>query len=130
MKRIVLLCVVLAAALATAASAGRNVNGVYETKLSGLSPSLLNADWLLSIAQGRAFAIARNGKVVVGGKVKIKGSRLTFHDVVGPIACKGAQATGVYSFSLSGKTLRLKRVRDTCQGRILVLTSRPFTKVR
>jgi hypothetical protein len=89
-----------------------------------------HADWLLSIAQSRAFAIARNGKVVVGGKVKIKGSRLTFHEVVGPIACKGAQATGVYSFSLSGKTLKLKRVRDSCQGRILVLTSRAFTKVR
>ena len=123
MKRIALVAAVLAV-LAGAASAGTpNVNGVYETKISGKSPAILNGTWLLSIAQSRAFAVARNGTTVIGGKVTIAGSRITFHDVAGPMACKSSQATGVYTWTLSGKTLKLKKVSDSCVGRATVLSS-------
>jgi hypothetical protein len=130
MKRIVLLWAALAAALATAAFAGTNVNGVYATTLTGLKPAVLNAHWVLTLAQSRTFSIARNKATVVGGKIKVAGSKLTFQDVVGPLACQGNQAVGVYSYTLSGKTLKLKKVKDSCAGRILVLTSSSFTQVK
>src|SRR5204863_7397147 len=109
--RRVALCVLVVGVLAGAAGAGTaSLNGVYETKISGHAVKPLNADWLLSIAQSRAYAVARNGKEVIGGKLRISGSTLTFQDVVGPYACPGSQAIGTYSYSLVGKTLKLKRL--------------------
>ena len=44
--------------------------------LTGKSPAILNGTWLLSIAQSRAYAVAKNGTVVIGGKLTIAGTRL------------------------------------------------------
>jgi hypothetical protein len=130
MRRVVP-CIVALAVLAGSAGAGtKNVNGLYETKLSGLAVKPLNGDWLLSIAQSRAYAVARNGKTVIGGKLKISGSTLAFQDVLGPYACQGAQAVGTYSYTLVGKTLKLKKLKDSCSGRVAILTTHPLTKVR
>jgi len=130
MRRVALCMVVLAVLAGTAGAGTANVNGLYETKLSGLAVKPLNGDWLLSIAQSRAYAVARNGKTVIGGKLKISGSTLTFQDVVGPYACQETQAVGTYTYSLVGKTLKLKKLKDSCAGRIAILTAHPLTKVR
>ena len=130
MKRVLLCTIALAVLAAPAGARTASVDGIYETKISGQAVKALNGDWLVSIAQSRAYAIARNGTTVVGGKLKVTRSTLTFQDVFGPYACVGAQAVGSYSYSLAGKTLRLRRLRDSCPGRVLVLTAHPLTKVR
>jgi hypothetical protein len=123
MKRLALIVALLAGLAGAASATTPNINGVYQTKITGKSPAILNATWLLSIAQSRAFAVARNGTTVIGGKLTIAGSKLTFHDVTGPMACTGAQATGVYTYTLNGKTLKLRKVKDSCVGRSTVLSS-------
>src|SRR5262245_24324337 len=130
MRRVLLCTIALAVLAAPAAARTTSVNGIYETKISGQAVRALNGDWLVSIAQSRAFAVARNGTTVIGGKLKVSGPTLTFEDVLGPYACHGAQAVGSYSYRLTGKTLRLTRLRDSCPGRVAILTSHPLTKVR
>jgi hypothetical protein len=56
------------------------------------------------------------------------GGRTTFHDLAGPFACRGAQATGVYSWRLVGRRLTLTAVREPCSGRKTILT-KPFTRI-
>jgi hypothetical protein len=61
--------------------------------------------------------------------VRIAGNRITFHDLGGPFACRGAQASGVYSWRVTGTRLTLTAVREPCAGRKTILT-KPFTRVR
>ena len=130
MRRVLLWTTALAVLTSPAVASTPSVNGVYDTKISGQAVRALNGDWLVSIAQSRAFAVARNGTTVIGGKLKVSGSTLTFQDVLGPYACQGAQAIGSYRYTLTGKTLRLRRLKDSCPGRVVILTSHSLTKVR
>jgi hypothetical protein len=127
----------LAAALASGTvlfAAGANAAGpalaphVYGVKISGAPVAAFNATWLLGL-KPKSFQLARNNAIVVSGALKISGNRVTFHDVSGPLACKGSEVNGTYSWKLRGKKLTFKRARDTCAGRGTIL-SVPYTKVR
>ena len=50
---------------------------------------------------------------------------IVFGHEYGPFACK---STGTYRWSLSGKKLTLKVVKDSCAGRRVVLTSHALVK--
>ena len=77
-------------------------------------------DW-----KGGKETIAKGSAVVVNGHYVVAGKRITFSRESGPAACTGP---GVYSWSLHGKTLTLKTVRDTCLGRTIILTTAPLHK--
>jgi hypothetical protein len=100
---------------------------VYSTKITGATPAVLNGTWRLAVKQG-TFSVAKGTALAVSGTVRIAGQRITFHDLAGPFSCRGAQATGVYSWRLSGKRLTLTAVREPCAGRKTILT-KPFTRV-
>jgi|SRR5581483_11133611 len=100
---------------------------VWSARIAGASPAVLNGTWRLAI-KGGTFAVAKGTTLAVGGTVKIAGSRITFHDLGGSFACRGAQATGVYRWRVNGNRLTLAAVSDRCAGRKAILT-RPFTRV-
>jgi hypothetical protein len=100
---------------------------VYSTKIVGAKPALLNGTWRLTVNR-KSFSVAKGTAFAVSGTARIVGNRITFHDLAGPFSCRGAQATGVYSWRVSGKRLTLTAVREPCAGRKTILT-KPFTRV-
>lgn len=129
MKRIALVAA-CAAALVTAAQAAAPTiyPHVYTTKITGVSPAVLNGTWRLAV-QRTTFGVAKSGVPAVAGSVKVAGNKITFHDLAGPLACKGAQPIGTYTWKLQGATLTLTKVKDTCAGRSLILAGHHYTKV-
>jgi hypothetical protein len=134
MRRITL-GVVLAATLLTAVTAAPAVGSraasigphVYSTKIVGAKPALLDGTWRLTVNR-RSFSVAKGTTLAVSGTARIVGNRITFHDLGGPLSCRGAQATAVYSWRVSGARLTLTAVREPCAGRRTILT-KPFTRI-
>ena len=134
MRRITLAAVAAAVALAAvtaapatgspAASIGPHV---YSTKIAGATPAVLDGTWRLTVNR-RSFSVTKGATLAVSGTARIVGNRITFHDLAGPFSCRGAQATGVYSWRVSGKRLTLTAVREPCTGRKTILT-KPFTRI-
>lgn len=119
-----------AAALATAAGgqAGSSpIPGVYQARVAGASPPVLNGLWRLTL-RGSSFVVTKDGVLAVRGETRLAGATIAFRDQGGPLRCRGAQATGTYRFAWKGRALTLTPVRETCSGRRLVL-SRTFRKV-
>jgi hypothetical protein len=133
MKRITLVTAlaVAVAACATVPAFGSGAatisSHVYSTRIAGASPPVLNGTWRLTVNQ-KTFAVTKGVAAAVSGTVRIAGSRITFHDLAGPFACRGTQATGTYAWRIAGKRLTLTAVREPCAGRKTILT-RPFTRV-
>ena len=133
MRRITLGALATAVALAavTAAPATGSTAAigphVYSTKIVGATPAVLDGTWRLTVNR-RSFSVAKGTTLAVSGTARIVGSRITFHDLGGPFSCRGAQATAVYSWRVSGKHLTLTAVREPCAGRRTILT-KPFTRI-
>jgi hypothetical protein len=100
---------------------------VYSTRIAGAKPAVLNGTWRLTVNR-KSFSVARGTTFAVSGTARVVGNRITIHDVDGPFACRGAQATGVYSWRIKGKHLTLTAVREPCAGRRTILT-KPFTQI-
>ena len=115
----------------TAVAAPTPVAGVYQATIKGKA-SLLNGTWLISFAPSGAYTVAKEPATrlpLIGGVSKVSHQSLSFDDKTGPLACTGAQAKAVYSWSRSGSKLILKPVHETCAGREAILASGPLTKV-
>jgi hypothetical protein len=134
MRRIMLGAAAAAVALAavTAAPATGSPTAyigphVYSTKIVGATPAVLDGSWRLTVNR-RSFSVTKGATLAVSGTARIVGNRITFHDLGGTFSCRGAQATGVYSWRLSGKRLTLTAVREPCTGRETILTE-PLTRI-
>lgn len=112
--------------LAGPVAAAAGLTGTYKTTISGQTPAALNGSWQVGWSGGKE-TISHSGAVVVSGHYAVAGNRITMSRESGPLACTGG--TGVYSWSLRGKLLTLKVVKDGCAGRKLILTSHPLHKV-
>ena len=119
-------CIVLAA---TASAAGPSLSPhVWGVKVSGAPAPVFNATWLFGIEEP-AFTVTRNRALAVKGTVRIAGNQVTFRDLSGLLACKGAQATGRYAWKIRGTKLSFTRLADKCLGRSTLLTA-TYTRVR
>jgi hypothetical protein len=129
MKRFVLVASIIAAlGLSSAALAAATLSGTYKTKLhTSALGGALNGTWTIKFKSG-AYTVTDNGAVVVKGKYKIKGSKITLTDKTGKDVCPGS---GTYKITKHGTKLKLKKISDTsaCAGRVLVLTSHTLTKI-
>jgi hypothetical protein len=133
MRRITLLLTALAVAAVSAPPAvGSPASAIaphaYVARIAGAEPAVLNGTWRLTLTTS-AFTVNKGATAAVAGRVRIAGNRITFHDLGGPFACRGAQASGVYSWRVTGTRLTLTAVREPCAGRKTILT-KPFTRVR
>jgi hypothetical protein len=108
------------AGLAAPAVAAGGPTGNYATTIKG-DKSLhgaLNGRWVLSFAKAGTYTVADNGKIVIHGRFTTTGSTVGFGHETGPASCP---TPGRYTFKLTGRTLRLKRISDVCPGRMGVL---------
>jgi hypothetical protein len=108
------------------AAAPRLAPHVYVATITGARPAALNGTWRLAVVNP-SFSLRKDGALAVIGTVTIAGSRVTFRDAAGPLACRGTQKSGTYTWRLRGRRLTFTRFSDTCGGRPLVL-SRPFVQ--
>jgi len=129
MKRMLLVSAI-AGTLAVGAGAAANPlwTHVYRTTIKGAAPAALNGSWVMTLTP-TTFTVAKTGqRLAVGGTLSYSGNRVTFRDAAGPVACRGTQAVGTYSWSLVGNRLTLRPVKDSCSGRKAILTN-GFTRV-
>lgn len=84
--------------------------------------------WRLAFHPGNHFVVSHNGSEVVQGHYRLDGNRIMFSTgETGPYACN---TPATYTWNVSNGQLTLSLVgSDECQGRIMAITSRPFTRV-
>jgi hypothetical protein len=116
---IVLAAAVLAGAASTA-SASLSLSGRYTTYIA--SPALLKGTWQIAFGRG-TYTTSVRGRVLTHGTDTISGSVITFH-AQGAGTCP---TPGRYGVTLSGRTLRFRRISDPCPYRPTVL-SHTYTK--
>jgi hypothetical protein len=125
LRRLTLVAAVFLA-LAAPAVASAPLSGAFGTTIRGATPAALNASWAVIFLPNGAYQIDRNHLAVVIGQGTRSATTLVFTHEHGPFACKSG--AGTYRWSLSGKKLTLKVVKDSCTGRRLVLTSHVLVK--
>ncbi len=94
------------------------------TKTVTSGPNQLHGKWGLHVGGGRFYVVKLplTGHAV-DGTVLAAGSKLTFTDRSGPLACSGSQKTGTYTHTVaSNGSLHLTAIKDTCAGRKLLLS--------
>jgi hypothetical protein len=124
-----LVALVACFAVASAQAASSPIAGVYQLKITN---PRLSGTWQISFSPTGAYAVSKAPKtktVLIGGTSTTSGHKLVMVDKSGPGSCQGAAAKGTYTWSLSGKSLKLSKVKDTCSGRPDVLTGGTWTKV-
>ncbi len=82
--------------------------------------------WTLALHEGGHSVVTHNGREVVQAPYAVSGNQFTLTaEDTGPYACKSAAS---YTWQMTGNQLALTRVQDTCDGRVVVLTTRPLTR--
>lgn len=83
--------------------------------------------WALAFHEGNHFVVTHNGRQVVEGPYRVRANEVMFATgESGPYACN---TPATYAWQLSNGQLTFTPVgQDTCQGRVLAITSRPFTR--
>jgi hypothetical protein len=127
MKRRGVLTATTAAVRAGVASAATSPKGTYTTSIKGVAAAI-DGKWQVVLTASGPFTITRNGALAIKGRTSVVGSKITFRDSSGHYACPPAQA-GVYRWKLAGRSLTLTAIAERCQGRLLVLTRHPLTKI-
>ena len=116
------------AGVATASSTA--LSGTYRATIAG-KPAALNGKWQLRFRPRGVVHLVRNGRlVVVVRATRIGTHRLKLTDRSGSYACSAAEGNGVYTYRVAGRRLTFTLVADKCIGRKLVLTTKPFVKLR
>ena len=118
-RRAAAIALVLAATPAALAVASGGPSGTYRTTVTNISG--LNGTYRITFSPGR-FVIHAPYGLVGHGTDTVSGSKMTLH---GPGSCPAA---GTYQFTISGTSLRFKKIKDPCQ-RAEVLTAHPLKKV-
>src|SRR5437867_120541 len=117
-SRLLLLLAAIGVTLVVAGPAAPTTNanllkGTFRTVIKGKAAAL-NGSWTFKVDQYTQSVVTHNGKLAVKGTFAGANGKLAVVDVSGPYACKGVQATGAYTYTLSGNQLKLKATFDQC----------------
>ncbi len=120
---------VLLVAAAAAAAAGNPVQGTFRTVIANAPAKQLDGTWQIAFQPTGRYSIKLNGTVLISGRDTQTATTIGFGHESGPAACTGAEASATYRWSMSGGSLHLTPVREPCEGRRVVLTTHPLTRV-
>ena len=120
----------LVAASVAGAAAPVPLRGNFVSKRPTEIPPL-DGTWRIEIAATGAYKVLREGRVLVTGKAVETAKTISFTKEKGALACTGKEGgANSYRWVLGGTRLTFTAVKDPCESRKLVLTTKPFTKTR
>jgi hypothetical protein len=83
--------------------------------------------WALAFQPDNRLVVTHNGRRVVEGPYQVRGNEVTF--ATGETGAYACNTPATYTWQLGNGQLTFNPVgQDTCQGRVLAITSRPFTR--
>ncbi|HEX8693556.1 MAG TPA: hypothetical protein VF746_14130 [Longimicrobium sp.] len=87
--------------------------------------SALVGTWEMIVdGSGRAL-VSFNGRQVVDTPYQVNGSEISFGTDTGEYACNSPAR---YTWRMAGGQLFFTRIEDSCQGRVVALTTHPWTR--
>ena len=86
----------------------------------------LVGDWVFAFHGGNHFIATQDGTQVVQGPYEVRGNQIVFP--VGGTGRYACSVPGTYTWQISNGQLTLTPVQDACQGRVVVLSSRPLVR--
>lgn len=110
--------------------------GNYTTTLGPSGPELKEPNppgrWeLLITSETEAiFQPPEGPSFPVGNPIELSSDRIVFAPDPECPTQEGTPGNGIYEWRLSGKTLTLTEVKETCRDRAFVLTSNPWSKTK
>jgi len=123
---------ILVVAFAGCSQRGSGLEGTYITSIAESdAPQNASTDlrenavgrWRIHLVGGK-LRVTRGGELAAEGTYQVTGTQVTFNDAKGPAACQGQ--AGTYTWERSGSELSFSDASDPCEGRKMVLTSRPL----
>jgi hypothetical protein len=106
-------------ALSPSALAAGPLSGKYQTRIAS---GQLKGTWTISFVPNGTYTVKRPFPGLVRGKDTFSGSTVTFnHEGTSPDGTCN-QKPGKYRFTVTGKTLKLTLISDSCVGRRAVLS--------
>ncbi|HEY0434290.1 MAG TPA: hypothetical protein VGC95_10485 [Chitinophagaceae bacterium] len=72
-----------------------------------------------------SFVTNSHGDVMVKSKITVTGDKITITDYDGQYAC--TEATGSYTFTVTGNSMSLKKIEDGCEGRAQAIDGLQWT---
>jgi hypothetical protein len=103
-----------------------NLAGSYETTIPGHT-EFLSGRWGLTLNKNGTLSSGGGVSLSIGGPSHWHGDELVIATAQ-PGSCGLPNGVGSYKLHLTGKTLRLRVVKDPCRLRVVIL-SYPYTKV-
>ena len=77
------------------------------------------SEWVLKFADNATLTLHRDGELGVNSTYQVKGNRIRFVDVDGPLATK---EPGIYEWKIDGNQVKFSKLEDQAGGRAMVLT--------
>lgn len=91
-------------------------------------PPLVGA-WRIRFDTTGRYDVGKDGQLAVTGRYTLAGDTLTLIDEGGPMAGRGAEATGRYRWARTGAGLDLRVVADLDQGRLFIFGRGPLQRL-
>lgn len=110
--------------------------GIYVTTLGPSGPELKEPNppgkWQLQVTSETEayYQPPRGASFPVGNPIELSSERVVFAPDLECPTQEGTPGKGTYEWRLSGETLTLTEVEDTCRDRAFVLTSNPWSKTQ
>ncbi|HEU4556201.1 MAG TPA: hypothetical protein VFS20_00080 [Longimicrobium sp.] len=96
----------------------------YSAVAAGMSLRVVGT-WEMTVDRPGHAVVRFNGQEVAEMPFEVQGNQITFAGGTGQYACPNS---GRYTWEITAAGLRFTRGEDTCHGRTIALTSRPWTK--
>jgi hypothetical protein len=127
MTRLPLIIVVLIALGSPIApgSAGEDAKALKGT----FATTFMREKWTITFDGDKMFTVKKKGELMVAGAYKVDKDRITFDDQSGPLASE-KNSPGTYKWKLLNKRLTFTKIKDQVEGRVLALTSDPWTETK
>lgn len=88
-----------------------------------LNREFANSKWEIVFTDEQKLTLSRDGNVAVQSTFELKGNRIRFSDVSGPMSVKGP---GIYEWAIADGQFTFKKIEDESEGRSALLTSGPW----
>ena len=92
----------------------QNVVGTWNTSLPGPDGNMVSFSVKMDADGKYEVDLMKDGTIDIKGTYSLDGDKMTIQDTGGANACDGK---GVYTVAVTGNSLTMTRVSDSCQGR-------------